>query len=41
MTFDANDAGTGVGGIPRENLTGDEFRDAARTLAVATGDDAA
>ena len=33
MTFDANDAATGVGGIRREILTWDEFGDAARALA--------
>ena len=33
MTFDANDAATGVDGIRREILTWDEFGDAARALA--------
>ena len=33
MTFDANDAATGVDGIRREILTWDEFGDAARSLA--------
>ena len=33
MTFDANDAATGVDGIRREILTWDEFGDAARELA--------
>ena len=33
MTFDANDAATGVDGIRREILTWDEFGDAARGLA--------
>lgn len=33
MTFDANDAATGVDGIRREILAWDEFGDAARALA--------
>ena len=33
MTFDANDAATGVDGPPREILAWDEFGEAARTLA--------
>lgn len=41
MTFDANDAGTGVHGIPREILTWGQFGEAAPSLAVAAGDDAA
>jgi hypothetical protein len=41
MTFEANDAGTGIDGIRREILTWDQFRDAAPSLAVAAGDGAA
>jgi hypothetical protein len=41
MTFDANDAGTGVDGFLRKILTSDQFGDATRSLAVAAGDDAA
>lgn len=41
MTFDANDADTGADGVPREILTWGQFRDAAPSLAVAAGDDAA
>jgi len=41
MTFDANDAGTAVGGSRREILARDEFGGAARSLAVAAGDGAA
>ncbi|WP_438855270.1 phosphoribosyltransferase [Agromyces sp. M3QZ16-3] len=33
MTFDANDAGDGTGGVRREILTWDEFADASRALA--------
>jgi hypothetical protein len=41
MTFDVNDAGTGIGGIRREILTGDQRGGAAPSPAVAAGDDAA
>jgi hypothetical protein len=41
MTFDANNAGTGVDEIRREILTWDQFADAAPWLAVPAGDDAA
>lgn len=41
MTFDANDAGTGVDGICREILTCDQFGDAEPPLAVAAWNDAA
>lgn len=40
MTFEANDAGTGVDGIGREILTWDQFGEAARSLAVAARDGA-
>ena len=40
MTFEANDAGTGVDGLRREILTWDRFGEAAPSLAVAAGDDA-
>jgi len=41
MAFDANDAGTGVDGIPCEILTWDQLGEAAPSRAVAAGDDAA
>ncbi|WP_347979004.1 hypothetical protein [Microbacterium sp. ProA8] len=41
MTFDANDVGTGIGGICRKSLTWDQLHDAAASLAVAAGDGAA
>jgi hypothetical protein len=41
MTFDANDAGTGVDGLRREILISDQFGDAAPSLAAATGGGAA
>ena len=40
MTFEANDAGTGIDGIRREILTGDHPRDAAPSIAGAAGDGA-
>jgi hypothetical protein len=41
MTFDAHDAGTAVDGIRREILSLDQFGDAALSLAVPAGGDAA
>ncbi|WP_276317249.1 hypothetical protein [Microbacterium sulfonylureivorans] len=41
MTFDANDAGTGVDGITREILTWDQSGEAAQSRAVAAGEDVA
>lgn len=41
MTFYANDAATGVDGIRHGVLTRDQFGDAAASLAVAAGSDAA
>ena len=41
MTFDAHEAGTDIDGSHREILTGDQFRDAAPSLVIAAGDDAA
>ncbi|MGO4534869.1 hypothetical protein [Leifsonia sp. 2MCAF36] len=40
MTFDANDAGSGGDGTCR-GLLGSQLGNAARSLAVAAGDDAA
>ena len=41
MTFDAHGAGTDVYGIRREALSRGQFGDAAPSLAVTSGDDAA
>ncbi|MET1019534.1 MAG: hypothetical protein ABWX62_06090 [Microterricola sp.] len=41
MTFDAHHAGTDVNGIRRETLKWGQFSDAAPSLAVTTGDEAA
>lgn len=38
MTFDASDADTRIDGMRREILTGDQFRGAAPSRAVAAGD---
>jgi hypothetical protein len=41
MTFDAHDAGTDLNCIRRETLSWGQFGDAARSLAVPAGGDAA
>ena len=41
MTFEANDAGAGVDALARGILSWDQFGEAAPSLAIAPGEDAA
>jgi hypothetical protein len=41
MTFDVNDTAADIDGIPRELLPWEQIDDAAPSIAIAAGEDAA